>query len=91
MADIEMYSKQLCPFCVRAKRLMDSLGLDYQEISIDGDRQGFQHMVARSMRRTVPQVFVGDHHIGGSDELHRAVQNGELAKLLAADAQTQNR
>lgn len=84
MAKIEIYSKHHCPYCVRAKALLDSKGAKYQEIEVDKDTEQFQIMLQRAPgRRTVPQIFINDKHIGGCDDLFACDQKGELDKLLA--------
>lgn len=82
MANIEIYTQSTCPFCIRAKGLLDELALPYieYEISFDADKQA--EMVSRSQRYTVPQIFVDDQSIGGSDELFELVESGEFFSLL---------
>lgn len=84
MATVEIYTWSTCPFCRRAKRLLDQKGINYTEYSIDGDEAARDAMVARGThgQRTVPQIFINDHHIGGSDDLYRLEQRGELDALL---------
>ena len=74
MSTFTVYHKDYCPYCKAAKRLLDSLGWDYQEIEVITDVGAFTEMVARSGRRTVPQIFHGDTHIGGSDDLQSYVR-----------------
>jgi glutaredoxin 3 len=85
MATVEIYTWRTCPFCIRAKRLLDKKGVKYIEYSIDGDEQARSEMVARGSdgRRSVPQVFISDQHIGGCDALHDLEQAGKLDSLLA--------
>lgn len=84
MAKVEMYSKGWCPYCTRAKRLLVQKGVVYQEHEVSNDPERFQEMLDRSGgRMTVPQIFIGDTHIGGSDELAAADRNGRLDELLA--------
>ena len=82
MNTVEIYTKPYCPYCHRAKALLDAKGLSYTEIDVSMDKTRLSEMLHRSQRSTVPQVFIGDHHIGGSDDLIVANQNGELATLL---------
>lgn len=83
MARIEIYTKFLCPYCTRAKALLDSKGTGYEEIDVTMDRAGFDAMVARAGgRRTVPQVFIDGRHIGGSDDLADLDARGGLDPLL---------
>lgn len=84
MASIEIYTTQWCPYCIRAKRLLDSKGLTYQEIGVDQDPAQAQVMVERAGRRSVPQIFINGEHIGGSDDLLAADLSGDLELLLTA-------
>ncbi len=87
MNNIEIYTKAYCPFCHRAKAVLDSKGLQYKEIDVYGDNKLMDEMINRSKRRTVPQIFIDGKHIGGSDDLMRIKQTGELDKLLAEKAE----
>jgi glutaredoxin 3 len=80
-AKVEIYSSANCAFCVAAKNLLKSRGLDYQEVRIDTEPGKRDEMVARTHRRTVPQVFVNDQHIGGFEELAEADRSGKLAQI----------
>ena len=82
MSAIEIYTNGWCPFCFRAKRLLDKKGVEYQEYPIDQEPGRRAEMIQRSGRLTVPQIFIGDTHVGGSDDLARADRNGELDHLL---------
>lgn len=82
MANIEIYTKATCPFCHRAKALLNSKGAAFNEIAIDGDRVKREEMIARSGRTTVPQIFIGGQHIGGCDDLHALDARGGLDPLL---------
>lgn len=83
MAQIEIYTKAFCPYCVRAKALLADKGADYREIDVTMDRAGFDAMVERANgRRTVPQVFIDGRHIGGSDDLAALDARGGLDPLL---------
>lgn len=85
MAKIEIYTKAFCPYCTRAKALLDGKGADFQEIDVTMDRAGFDAMVARSGgRRTVPQVFIDGTHVGGSDDLAALDAKGDLDAMLRA-------
>lgn len=77
MANIEIYTKATCPFCHRAKALLNSKGVSFQEIAIDGDE-----MIKRSGRTTVPQIFIDAQHIGGCDDLYALDARGGLDPLL---------
>ena len=82
MATISVYSSANCPYCVQAKKLLESKGAAYTEIRVDLDSQQREHMMQRSGRRTVPQIFINDQHIGGCDDLMALNAKGELDKLL---------
>jgi glutaredoxin 3 len=83
MAKIEVFTKFFCPYCTRAKALLDGKGTDYQEIDVTMDRAGFETMVERAGgRRTVPQIFIDGKHIGGSDDLAALDARGGLDPLL---------
>ncbi|PAL22798.1 glutaredoxin 3 [Sphingopyxis sp. GW247-27LB] len=83
MATIEVYTKFLCPYCTRAKALLDRKGAEYREIDVTMDRAGFAAMVERANGgRTVPQIFIDGRHIGGSDDLAALDARGGLDPLL---------
>jgi len=83
MPHIEIYSKSHCPYCARAKSTLINLGVIFQEIDVTLDRARFEEMLQRSNRRTVPQIFIDDHHVGGADDLEAARSSGVLEQLLA--------
>lgn len=81
--EIIIYTKDYCPYCVRAKNLLDSKRLEYKEIDITTNESLQQEMLSRSHgRKTVPQIFIGDHHVGGCDDLYALEGARELDKLL---------
>lgn len=81
---IQMYTTAVCPYCVRAEQLLRQRGVaDIEKIRIDLDPDRKDEMVARTGRRTVPQIFIGDRHIGGCDDLYAVDRAGELIPLLA--------
>lgn len=81
---VDMYTTAICPYCVAAKNFLKQRGFTYQEIRIDLDRDAFQTMLERSGgRRSVPQIFIGDMHIGGYDDLVAADRAGKLAEFAA--------
>ncbi len=83
-ANVEVYTWSTCPFCIRAKALLDKKGVEYTEYVIDGDESARAQMAERaSGRRSVPQVFVNDQHIGGCDDLYALNAKGGLDPLLA--------
>ena len=86
MARVEIYSTLFCGYCARAKRLLDQKGVDYVNIDIVEDAVKRDEMIERSGgRQTVPQIFIGGEHIGGSDELYALERAGKLdAKLGTA-------
>jgi len=79
---VEIYSTKYCPYCTRARMLLDSKGVDYIEFRVDRDVNLRQEMEARSRRKSVPQIFVGNKHIGGFDELARLEIGDELDHIL---------
>lgn len=86
MANVEIYTKDYCPFCHRAKALLRSKNIAFREYDVTRDATGFAEMVERSGRRTVPQTFVNGQHIGGSDDLFALELLGELDALFGARA-----
>ena len=85
MAQVEIYPKSTCPYCVRAKQLLDQKGAEKQEISVDMGGPKKEEMVQRAGgRTTVPQIFIGGKHIGGCDDLMALDRQGKLDELLAA-------
>jgi len=69
--NVTIYSKDYCPYCKAAKSILKARGIDYKEIDVEYQPEKMAEMVARSKRRTVPQIFFGDKHIGGHDDLVR--------------------
>ncbi len=88
MAKVEIYTWKTCPFCLRAKELLNKKGVKFTEYSVDGDEAARDKMAARGSdgKRSVPQIFIDDKHVGGCDALHAADASGELDKLLSAGA-----
>lgn len=85
MAPVKMYTTLVCPFCVRAKMLLKSRGVDViDEIRVDLNPAERQAMMNMTGRRTVPQIFIGDTHVGGCDDLIALDQKGGLLPLLQA-------
>jgi glutaredoxin 3 len=86
MAAVKMYTTQVCPYCQRAKMLLQQRGVPHvEEIRIDLLPEARDAMIQLTGRRTVPQIFIGDTHVGGCDELMALDQRGELLPLLQAD------
>jgi glutaredoxin 3 len=84
MRPVDIYTTPICPYCAMAKRLLDRKGVTYNEIDVSRDPALRQAMVQRANgRRTVPQIFIGDVHVGGSDDLHALDHAGKLDPLLA--------
>ena len=85
MADIEIYSTAICPYCIAAKNLLQSKGLAYRELRIDTDANARREMLSRALgARTVPQIFINGVHVGGFDQLAAAERSGRLTELLQA-------
>ena len=83
-SDIVMYSTAWCGYCQRARNLLERKGAEFREIKVDEDTQQRDVMLQKSGgRRTVPQIFIGEHHVGGYDDLAALDRSGELDKLLA--------
>lgn len=87
MADITIYTKPFCPFCIRAVSLLEKKGVAFTEIEAAFDAAKRQEMMARSGgRATFPQIFINDQHIGGCDDMMALEADGKLDPLLAAEA-----
>lgn len=82
MSKVVMYTTGMCPYCVRAKMLLGNKGVQVEELRIEGDRALMREMMERSQRRTVPQIFIGDFHVGGYDDLAAMDARGELDPML---------
>ena len=83
MPPVEIYTTAYCSYCQWAKELLKRKGVDFKEISVDGDREARAAMTARANgKQTVPQVFIGDTHVGGCDELYALEDAGKLDGLL---------
>jgi len=84
MTPIEIYTSTTCGYCHAAKRLLDQKGVSYSEIDVGGQPQLRQEMMARAQGRyTVPQIFIGETHVGGCDDLYALERSGKLDSLLA--------
>ena len=85
MPPVKMYTTAVCPYCVRAKQFLKSKGVEFiEEVRVDLDPQARDTMMQSTGRRTVPQIFIGDTHVGGCDDLLALDASGGLAPLLAA-------
>jgi glutaredoxin 3 len=86
MPAVEIFTTRWCPYCHSAKALLARKGVAFTEIDVSGDWNGRQKMIERANgRTTVPQIFIGKTHVGGSDELHALERAGRLDALLAAE------
>lgn len=83
--DIIIYSKTHCPYCVRAKQLLERKNLLFKEINIEDNDDLLEEMIRKSQRRTVPQIFIGNRHIGGCDDLYALDAQGDLDKIIAQE------
>jgi len=85
MSNVVIYLTPICPYCSRARRLLEDKGVDYTIIDVAVDRALWEEMIRRSGRETVPQIFIGHQHIGGFDDMAALDMNGELDKILGLD------
>ena len=79
---VTMYVGSWCPYCDRARTLLTKKGVAFTEVNVEDDPAKRTEMMTRSGRRSVPQIFIGDHHVGGSDDLRELEKNGSLDGLL---------
>jgi len=84
MPQILIYTTKICPYCIMAKRLLDKKGAAYTEINVDTQTGLREEMMRKTKRRTVPQIYIGDLHVGGFDDLYALEQQKQLDALLAA-------
>lgn len=83
MATVTIYTTKICPYCVRAKMLLQRKGAAYEEIDVSHDHAQRMDLMARTGQRTVPQIFINGQHIGGCDDLYALDRQGALDPLLA--------
>lgn len=83
MADVTVYTRAFCPYCTRALALLQRKGVTVREIDASGSPETRNEMITRSGRWTFPQIFIGDFHVGGCDDLHALEQRGALDQMLA--------
>jgi len=83
MKKVVIYTTTVCPFCVRAKALLDRKNVSYEEINAEDEKIRNQMIKKAGGAKSVPQIFIGDQHIGGSDDLHALEQDRKLDKLLS--------
>lgn len=84
-ARVTIYSTAICPYCVAAKNFLRSKGIGWTEVRIDTDPAGRERMLERARRTSVPQIFIGDTHVGGYDDMMALHRAGKLEPLLAAE------
>ena len=84
MPEVVMYCTEVCPYCQRAERLLKSKGVKIKKIRVDQDRSKLKEMIKRTGRNTVPQIYIGDKHVGGFDDLSELDIMDELDELLAS-------
>lgn len=82
MKPVTVYSTRICPYCVMAKRLLTSKGVAYEDIMVDGNDDLRAELIRRTGRRTVPQIFIGETHVGGYDDLSALERAGRLDPML---------
>jgi glutaredoxin 3 len=82
MAKVRIYTTPICPYCARAKALLSRKGVEFEEVDVYMDAAARKEMMDRSGRRTVPQIFIDERHIGGCDDLHDLDAEGGLDPLL---------
>ena len=82
MKKVIIYSTRICPFCVRAKNFFDKKEIPYENIMVDQNPKQLQIMMEKTKRQSVPQIFIGDYHVGGFDELVEHDMDGKLEELL---------
>ena len=80
--DVSLYTTRFCPYCVRARELLDSKQVSYTDIAVDGSPELRREMMERSGRHTVPQIWIGEQHVGGYDDLAHLERQGSLDALL---------
>lgn len=90
MPKVKMYTTAICPYCIRAKSLLDRKGIQYEEMRIEGNRELMKEMIKRSNRRTVPQIFIDDFHVGGYDDMAEMDAFGKLDPLLGIETVEQD-
>lgn len=91
MAKVEIYTADSCPYCLRAKLLLDQKGVGYVEIRVDGEPSKLEEMIKRSGRHSVPQIFINGRGIGGFDDLWQLEQRKELDLLINEHEDTDDR
>lgn len=82
MVKVTIYTTKICPYCTRAKMLLKKKGVAFEELQIEGSRELMREMLQRSKRKTVPQIFIDDLHVGGYDDLAELDAYGKLNPML---------
>ncbi|MFT4676740.1 MAG: glutaredoxin 3 [Patiriisocius sp.] len=82
---VRMYTTRFCPFCVRAKSLLNHKDVQFEEIAVDSDPEKRREMMEKAGQHTVPQIWIGENHVGGCDELFMLERNGKLDELLTQE------
>lgn len=82
MAEVIMYSTGYCPYCIKARELLNKKNVNFTELRIDSYPELREEMITKSQRNTVPQIFINGHHVGGCDDLHALDAQGTLDQLL---------
>ena len=81
---VVIYGTKFCPYCIAARQLLDTKGVAYQYTAVDNDFNLRENILKRSGQRTVPQIWIGEHHVGGFTDLRKLALNGDLDRLLTA-------
>jgi glutaredoxin 3 len=82
MKNVTIYTTKICPYCVRAKNLLNRKGFSYEEIDVTNESEREKMIERTGGKRTVPQIFIGDYHVGGCDDLYSLESKGELDSLF---------
>lgn len=85
MNDVIIYTSQACPYCIRAEQLLNNKGITFKAINVQGNPAARQEAMTRSGQRTVPQIWIGETHVGGCDELYALERTGGLDALLESE------
>jgi len=84
MTAVTVYGTKFCPYCIAARQLLQAKGVEYQNIAVDNNPDLRDNIAERSGQRTVPQIWIGEHHVGGFTDLHKLALNGSLDHLINA-------
>ncbi|MDG2017864.1 MAG: glutaredoxin 3 [Porticoccaceae bacterium] len=83
-SSVNVYGTKFCPYCIATRQLLDAKGVAYQYTAVDNDPNLRENVYRRSKQRTVPQIWIGEQHIGGFTDLRKLASNGDLDRLLSA-------